>query len=78
MLFFIICDKIAIMNNEWKIRDIRDRLASSIGEIDECASEPEKKDNYRRLNDAAALIHSCADDLQDVLMRIQPKKERPQ
>ena len=62
------------MDYQWQIREIRDRIAAANGEIDECGYAPEEKENHQRLTVAAKDLHKCADMLQDVLMRIRPKK----
>lgn len=57
-------------STEYAIRAIKDRIAAAVGEIDETASEPHKKNNHARLNAVARELHKCADDLQELLMRI--------
>lgn len=44
-----------------------------MGSLEEAASDAAKKENHRRLREAAAELHRCADDLQNVLMRIKPR-----
>lgn len=60
-------------DNEAAIRGIKDRVAACLGELDEAAESPEKKGNHKRLVSAAAALHQCADDLQNILMRIRPR-----
>ena len=63
------------MDTEWRLREIKDKIASAAGELDDASHSPEEKENYRRLVAAAKLLHTCADELQDTLMRINPKKK---
>lgn len=58
---------------EYAIREIKDRIAAAIGEIDETAAEAHKKANHQRLSAVARELHRCADDLQQILMRIQTR-----
>lgn len=44
-----------------------------MGELEEAAPASNKKENHRRLSDAAIELHKCADEMQNVLMRIRPK-----
>ena len=44
-----------------------------MGTLEETASDPARKENYRRLRDAASDLHRCADDVQNILMRIKPR-----
>ncbi len=58
---------------ESTLRAIKDRIDSSLGEIDEAAYDASNKENYRRLTFAARSLHHCADEIQNILMRIKPK-----
>ncbi len=60
-------------NNETAIRGIKDRVAAALGELDEASVGPEKKGHYKTLVNAAAELHKCADDLQNIMMRIRPR-----
>lgn len=63
-----------IMNpTEANLRTIKDKIAAAIGELEEASIDAAKKENYRRLNNTAKELHSCADDLQNILMRIKPR-----
>ncbi|MEN6614750.1 MAG: hypothetical protein ABFD47_14950 [Armatimonadota bacterium] len=44
-----------------------------MGELEEASAAAEKKENHRRLTNAASELHKCADEMQNVLMRIKPK-----
>ncbi len=58
---------------EAAIRAIKDRVAAAMGVLDEAAVRAARKENHRRLSDAASEIHNCADELQRILMRIKAK-----
>ncbi|MCE5313401.1 MAG: hypothetical protein ABFD49_08545 [Armatimonadota bacterium] len=60
-------------HTESVIRAIKDRIAAAMGELEEAAPASNKKENHRRLSDAAIELHKCADEMQNVLMRIRPK-----
>lgn len=60
-------------DNEIQIRSIRDRIAAALGQLDDGAINPKTKSNYFRLTNAAKELHSCADSLQNILMRIKPR-----
>ena len=60
-------------DTELALRAIKDRIASALGELDEMASGPERKEYHRRLSNAASDLHKCADQLQNILMRIRPR-----
>jgi hypothetical protein len=63
-----------IMNpTEANLRTIKDKIAAAIGELEEASIDAAKKENYRRLNNTALELHRCADDLQNILMRIKPR-----
>lgn len=57
-------------STEYELRAIKDRVAAAIGEIDDTAAEAHKKSNHARLSAVARELHRCADDLQQLLMRI--------
>lgn len=44
-----------------------------MGELEEAASYTGRKANQERLRAAAAELHRCADDMQNVLMRLRPR-----
>lgn len=44
-----------------------------MGTLEETASDPARKENHRRLREAAAQLHQCADEVQNVMMRIRPR-----
>jgi hypothetical protein len=54
-------------------RAIKDRIAAAMGELEEAAAAANKKENHRRLTNTAAELHKCADEIQNVLMRIKPR-----
>jgi len=58
---------------ESTLRAIKDRVAGVMGELDEAARDAANKENHRRLTKAANELHRCADDMQNILMRIHPK-----
>jgi hypothetical protein len=60
-------------HTESVFRVIKDRVAAAIGELEEACTAVEKKENHRRLSNAAAELHKCADEMQNVLMRVKPK-----
>mgnify|MGYP000551372329 CR=1 FL=1 len=58
---------------ESALREIKDRIAAALGEIEEAASAPERKLNHYRLSQAARELHRCADEMQSILMRIKAR-----
>lgn len=58
---------------ESAFRSIKDRIASALGELDESIPNAEKKESYFRLSNAARELHRCADEMQNILMRIRPR-----
>ena len=44
-----------------------------MGELDEAAARPETKENLRRLSQTARELHHCADEIQNILMRIRTR-----
>lgn len=63
----------AMNQTEAALRAIKDRVAAVMGELEEAASNTGRKANQQRLRDAAAQLHHCADDMQNVLMRLRPR-----
>lgn len=63
----------AMNTTESALRAIKDRIAMMMGELDEASSNAATKENHRRLINAARELHRCADDMQNILMRIQPR-----
>ncbi|NLN77170.1 MAG: hypothetical protein GX139_12820 [Armatimonadetes bacterium] len=59
---------------ESALRAIKDRVAAAIGELDEAAEYPGRKANQQRMSAAAQELHKCADEIQDVLMRLRPRR----
>jgi len=57
---------------ESALRAIKDRVAAVMGELEEAASNTGRKANRERLRAAAAELHHCADEVQNVLMRLRP------
>lgn len=58
---------------ESAFRAIKDRVAAVLGDLDEFSSDVEKKENYRRLSRAAVELHECANEMQNILMRVKPR-----
>lgn len=56
---------------EFVFRAIKDRITGVAGVVEECSSHPGRRDSHRQLNDAASELHKCADELQNLLMRIK-------
>lgn len=70
-----LCVRIRSMDvNESTLRSIKDRIATVLGTLNDAISDIENKENYRRLTAAAQELHRCADDIQNVLMRIKPRE----
>lgn len=67
------CYHIHMNTTEQALRAIKDRIAAALGCIDETAPDAAKKDNFIRLNQTARDLHRCADDMQNILMRIRPR-----
>ena len=44
-----------------------------MGDLNEAATDPAAKDHYRRLTKAAVELHKCADNMQNILMRLKPR-----
>ena len=58
---------------ESALREIKDRIAAAMAEVEAAASAPEKKGNHWRLSQAARELHQCADEMQNILMRLRPR-----
>ena len=58
---------------ESTLRAIKDRIAAVMGELEETAPYTGRKANQERLRIAASELHRCADEIQNVLMRIRPR-----
>ena len=66
--------RIQPMNStESALRAIKDKIAATMGELDETASKAHTKENYARLTKTAKDLHQCADELQNILMRIRTR-----
>jgi hypothetical protein len=63
----------AMNPTESALRAIKDRVAAVMGELEEAASYPGRKANQQRLSTVAAELHRCADDMQNVLMRLKTR-----
>ena len=59
---------------ESALRAIKDRIAAALGEIEESGVDASNKLNHRRLANVAHELHRCADEMQNVLMRIRPRQ----
>jgi hypothetical protein len=59
--------------NESALRAVKDRISMVMGEIEETAAFPERRANHYRLSQAARELHACADDVQNLLMRLKPR-----
>jgi 2-oxo-4-hydroxy-4-carboxy--5-ureidoimidazoline (OHCU) decarboxylase len=60
-------------SNEFALRALKDRIVATAGSIEESSPHPARRENHRRLTDAAHELHKCADDLQNIMMRIKHK-----
>jgi len=60
-------------STESALREIKDRIAAVMGELEDAASAPQRKTNHWRLSQAALELHRCADDMQNILMRIKTR-----
>jgi len=56
---------------ESALRGLKDRIASVLGELDECCGSAQRKESHTRLTRAAMELHRCADEMQNLLMRIK-------
>lgn len=59
--------------SESALRAIKDRISMVMGEIEDTASDPQRKLNHQRLTIAARELHACADEMQNLLMRVKPR-----
>jgi phosphomevalonate kinase len=59
--------------SESALRAIKDRISMVMGEIEDTASEAHKKLNHWRLSQAARELHACADEMQNLLMRVKTR-----
>ena len=67
-------DNMMSMNpTESALRAIKDRVAAAMGELEEAAANPARKANRQRLRAAAEQLHRCADEMQNVLMRVRSR-----
>ena len=60
-------------HTESALRAIQDRIAAVMGELDEAAASTGRKANRERLQAVATELHRCADDMQNVLMRVRTR-----
>ncbi len=44
-----------------------------MGDLNEAATGAASRENNRRLTKAAVELHKCADDMQNILMRLKPR-----
>jgi hypothetical protein len=58
---------------ETAFRAIKDRVVSAAGELEEAAVNATTKENHQRLSRTASELHKCADEMQNMLMRIHPR-----
>lgn len=58
---------------ESALRAIKDRVAAALGALDESLSDIEDKTNLHRLSQAADELHRCADEMQNILMRVRTR-----
>lgn len=58
---------------ESALRDIKDRIAMVMGVLEEAAPNPQRRLNYQQLTQAARELHACADEMQNLLMRLKPR-----
>jgi hypothetical protein len=63
----------AVNANESALRAVKDRIAAAMGHLDDAAAKPQRKENYSRLSETAKALHECADEIQNILMRIRPR-----
>ncbi len=56
---------------ESALRAIKDRVAAAMGELEDAAPNTGRKANRERLRAAADELHRCADEIQNVLMRLR-------
>ena len=58
-------------SHEFTIRIIKDRIVAAAGVIEESAPHPGRRDCHKQISDAATELHKCADELQNLMMRIK-------
>ena len=58
---------------ESALREIKDRIAMVMGVLEEAAPNPQRRLNHQQLTQAARELHACADDMQNIMMRVKPK-----
>ena len=58
---------------ESALRAIKDRVAAAMEILNEAAGDAASRENHRRLAKAAVELHKCADDMQNILMRLKPR-----
>lgn len=58
-------------SSEFALRVIKDRIVAAAGAIEESSPSPARRENHRRLTQAAQELHKCADELQSIMMRIK-------
>ena len=58
---------------EAALRAIKDRVVAAAGEMEEASANAFGKENHLRLSNTAKELHKCADELQNMLMRIRPR-----
>lgn len=60
-------------SRESALREIKDRIAAAMGELDRTAARIEEAEEHFRLWQAALELHRCADEIQRILVRVKPK-----
>ena len=58
---------------EAALRAIKDRVAAALGELDETSVDAKNRENHRRLTRTAGELHACANEMQNILMRVRPR-----
>jgi hypothetical protein len=58
---------------ESALREIKDRISMVMGVLEEAAPNPQRRLNYQQLNLAARELHACADDMQNIMMKVKPR-----
>lgn len=56
---------------EFALRALKDRIVTTAGAIEENSAHPARRENHRKLTEAAQELHKCADELQNIMMRIK-------
>ncbi|MFQ3548885.1 MAG: hypothetical protein SNJ70_03950 [Armatimonadota bacterium] len=57
--------------NEAKIREIKDRIAQVMGILNDSSVAVHIKENIIMLDNSAKELHKCADEIQNLLMRVR-------